>query len=86
MPEFDVQNCEEAFHRLDDFLDQTLTEAEMACVKAHLEHCKHCAECFEFEASVIRCLREKLDCIEVPCDLATKVRAAIDRCCEEDRA
>ena len=45
--------CEEAFRRLDDFLDRRLARAEMHLIEEHLEICAACAREFTFEASVL---------------------------------
>lgn len=71
--------CEEAFKRLDDFLDRELTADEMELVKKHLETCAGCASEFRFEGTVLQSLRDKLCHIDLPCDLIEKMRAALDR-------
>ena len=45
--------CEEAFRRLDDYLDRELSSEETALVHEHLEICAGCAREFNFEASVL---------------------------------
>ena len=45
--------CEEAFRRLDDFLDRRLARTEMHLIEEHLEICAACAREFTFEASVL---------------------------------
>ena len=57
--------CEEAFRRLDDFLDRELSAGETELVHEHLEICAGCAREFRFEASVLRGVRAKLRQIEV---------------------
>ena len=71
--------CQEAFKRLDDFLDRELTTEEMVLVKNHLETCAECAEEFKFEGKVVSKLREKLNHIDLPCDLLDKIRSALDK-------
>ena len=46
--------CEEAFRRLDDYLDRELSAEEMTLVREHLEICAGCAREFNFEESVLR--------------------------------
>ena len=60
MSECEHSNCKEAFEKLDDYLDRVLSEDEMKAVKVHLEKCSHCADEFQFEESVIACLKLKL--------------------------
>lgn len=67
--------CEEAFRRLDDYLDRELSPDETTLVQQHLEVCEGCAREFNFEASVIDHVRAKLRVANVPSDLAARVRA-----------
>jgi anti-sigma factor (TIGR02949 family) len=72
--------CEEAFRRLDDFLDRELSAPEMQLVGEHLEICAGCAREFGFEASVLRGVRAKLAqiAVELPPDLQARVLQALD--------
>ena len=69
--------CEEAFRRLDDFLDRELSAPEMHLVREHLETCEGCAREFRFEASVIDGVRRKLRQIDVPPSLQARILAAL---------
>ncbi len=69
--------CEEAFARLDDFLDRELDAAEMRLVQEHLDACAACAGEFRFEATVLGDLRAKLTRIDVPRTLLAKISARI---------
>ena len=71
--------CEEAFRRLDDYLDRELSEREMGLVREHLEICAGCAREFSFEESVLRGVREKMRQIDVPADLRARVQSALAR-------
>jgi len=75
--------CEEAFRRLDDFLDRELAPEEMALVREHLEICDGCAREFRFEAGVLDNVRTRLRGVELPPDLATRIDAIISREREE---
>lgn len=66
--------CEEAFRRLDDFLDRELAPLEMNLIHEHLEICEGCAREFRFEESVIRNVRAKLRDIDLPPELTIRVR------------
>ena len=65
--------CEEAFRRLDDYLDRELTSEETVMVWEHLEICAGCAREFNFEASVLRGVRDKLRQIDVPASLQVRI-------------
>jgi len=65
--------CEEAFRRLDDYLDHELTPEETALVHEHLETCAGCAREFNFEASVLRGVRAKLRQIDLPESLQSRI-------------
>jgi anti-sigma factor (TIGR02949 family) len=69
--------CEEAFSRLDDYLDRELTEEEMQRVQAHMQVCAFCAAEFAFEADVLDGVRAKLRRISAPPDLLERVRRAL---------
>jgi anti-sigma factor (TIGR02949 family) len=69
--------CEEAFRRLDDFLDRRLGQPEMLLIEEHLEICSACAREFTFETSVLMGVRQKLRQLSVPPDLLARVAAKI---------
>ncbi|HJR16549.1 MAG TPA: zf-HC2 domain-containing protein [Gemmatimonadales bacterium] len=73
MSRVDRTNCEEAFRRLDDFLDRRLTPDEMRIIEKHLEVCAWCTREFNFEASVLHGVKGKLRQLEAPADLVTKI-------------
>ena len=73
MTRLDRTNCEEAFRRLDDYLDRRLTPEETRIVEEHLEICAWCAREIGFEASVLHGVRRKLRQIEAPQDLVGKI-------------
>jgi anti-sigma factor (TIGR02949 family) len=69
--------CEEAFRRLDDFLDRRLSPEETRLVKEHLQICDACTREFTFEASVISGVRRKLRQLEAPPDLLGKALSGL---------
>jgi len=71
--------CEEAFRRLDDFLDRELSPEEMELVQQHLAICESCAREFSFEASILANVRDKLRQVELPPALASLVRQVVAR-------
>jgi len=71
--------CEEAFRRLDDYLDRELSAEEMTLVHEHLDTCAGCAREFNFEASVLRGVREKLRQIDLPDSLQARILAALGK-------
>ena len=73
----DRYTCEEAFRRLDDYLDRELTPQEMRQVQAHMEVCAFCAAEFAFEADVLEAVGAKLRRITAPADLVERVRRAL---------
>jgi len=70
--------CEEAFRRLEDYLDRELSPRELALVREHLEICEGCAREFGFEASVLRGVRSKLRQVELPAELQARILRALD--------
>lgn len=77
MSHIDRYTCEEAFLRLDDYLDCELPRDQMDCVRRHLETCAMCASEFEFEQTVIDDVRGKLRRIRAPRDLMLRISALI---------
>ena len=71
--------CEEAFRRLDDYLDRELSEREMVLVHEHLEICAGCAREFRFEESVLRGVRSKLRQIELPESLQARIQSVLEK-------
>jgi len=79
MSKLDRSNCEEAFRRLDDFLDRELSPAEMRVIEEHLEVCAWCTREFNFEASVLHGFKRKLRQLDAPTELLSKVLSQIPR-------
>ena len=71
--------CEEAFRRLDDYLDRELSPTEMELVRQHLEICEGCAREFTFEGSVVDSVRTKLRQIDVPQGLTARIMGLVER-------
>jgi hypothetical protein len=65
------------FRRFDDYLDRELGPAEMELVREHLEYCARCARELEFEDSVLRQVRAKIQRLPVPADLLDRIARAI---------
>jgi anti-sigma factor (TIGR02949 family) len=73
MSHLDRTNCEEAFRRLGDFLDRRLDPDEARTVEEHLRICDWCAREFNFEASVLYGLKERLRHLSAPDDLVSRI-------------
>ena len=69
--------CEQAFARLDDYLDRELSEQERLEVAQHLEVCAVCAPEFTIEREVLDDIRMKLRRIRVPEGLRARISAAL---------
>lgn len=65
--------CEEVFRRLDDFLDRELSAEEIARVEEHLAACAQCAREHDFEASVLREIKQKVRRISAPSSLLRRI-------------
>jgi len=79
MTKLNRSNCEEAFRRLDDYLDRELSSHEIRLIEEHLQICDWCAREFNFEASVLHGVQRKLRQIQVPPDLVARVLASLTR-------
>lgn len=73
----DRMTCEEAFRRLDDFIDRELSAEEMRLVQEHLAVCAQCTREFDFEISVVSGVREKLSRIAAPPTLLARIAESI---------
>lgn len=76
--------CEEAFRRLDDFLDRRLSAEETRLIEEHLQICDACTREFTFEASVLLGVRQKLQRVVAPPDLIARIAERIERIGEDD--
>jgi anti-sigma factor (TIGR02949 family) len=79
MSHFSRYTCEEAFRRLDDYLDRELSAEETTLVHEHLEICAGCAREFTFEESVLRGVRSKLRQIELPESLQARILSVLNK-------
>lgn len=75
----DRMTCEEAFRRLDDFIDRQLNAEEMRVVQEHLDVCAQCTREFNFELSVINGVRGRLSRIAAPPDLLSRIASSLPR-------
>ena len=71
--------CEEAFRRLDDYLDRELSSEETVLVREHLEICAGCAREFNFEASILKGVRQTLRQIDMPESLQLRVLSVLEK-------
>lgn len=65
--------CEEAFRRIDDYLDRALAPEEVKQLERHLSVCSDCTREFRFEASVIQELKRKLSRVTAPPGLLARI-------------
>jgi anti-sigma factor (TIGR02949 family) len=77
MSRIDRYTCQETFSRLNDYLDRELSPEEMRLVEEHLAVCAFCVLEFAFEANVLREVRSKVQSIQAPEGLMSKVRGAL---------
>jgi anti-sigma factor (TIGR02949 family) len=73
----DRRTCEEAFRRLDDFLDRRLSLEETTLVEEHLRVCEACTREFTFEASLLNGVKRNLRHITAPPDLVARILAQL---------
>ena len=73
----DRYTCEQAFARIEDYLDRELSTEEMRMVREHLETCAICAREFNYESSVLQEIRKKLDHIDLPSELIDRISRAL---------
>ena len=73
----DRYTCEEAFQRLNDYVDRELSADEMVRVREHIDTCALCASEYRFESRVLDHLRARLRRIDLPPSVLEKVRAVL---------
>lgn len=73
----DRLTCEEVFRRLDDYLDRTLADDELARVREHLETCAACTSEYRFEEGVVSEVRRKVARIDVPPGLMERITGSL---------
>jgi anti-sigma factor (TIGR02949 family) len=71
--------CETVLRRLDDYLDDELSLAELREVQAHLAQCVPCAARFAAEGVILRAVRAKLQRVAAPAHLLARVSIALDQ-------
>ena len=74
----EAYTCEDAFKKLDDFLDRELSPEEIELVRQHLNNCAQCAEAYEFEGSMLQCVRHKIQHLDLPSELLDRISKALD--------
>ncbi len=69
-------DCEQAIHRLYEYLDGELTVWRRRAIARHLDECPPCAQGFTFEVELRQVIVSK--CYEeVPADLRTRIAEAL---------
>jgi anti-sigma factor (TIGR02949 family) len=80
----DRRTCEEAFRRLDDFLDRRLSLEETTLVEEHLRICEACTREFTFEASVLDGIKRNLRHLTAPPDLLGRILARLSEANQQE--
>lgn len=80
----DRLKCEEAFRRLEDFLDRRLSLEEATLVEEHLRVCEACTREFTFEASVLDGVKRNLRHLTAPPDLLARILARLSATVERE--
>ena len=70
-------DCEEAFRRLDDYVDRELSAEEIAAVEEHLAVCHQCSGEFTVERELLDGIRAKLGRLRVPPGLLARISARL---------
>ena len=78
MTEVSRITCEEAFRKLDDYVDRELGSEESKLVEEHLAICAACAAEYRFEASLLKGVRRKLTSIRLPKDTTERILGSLN--------
>ena len=76
--------CEEAFRRIDDYLDRELGPEETRLIEEHLAACASCLREFTYERSVLDGMKRKLRRVMVPRALMARIQAELAEARERD--
>lgn len=76
--------CEEAFRRIDDYLDRELGPQETRLIEEHLAICASCLREFTYEQSVLDGVKRKLRRVMVPRALMARIQAELADAAERD--
>ncbi len=76
--------CEEAFRRIDDYLDRELGREETRLIEEHLAICASCLREFAYERSVLDGVKRKLRRVMVPRALMARIQAELADAAEAD--
>jgi len=76
--------CEEAFRRIDDYLDRELGPEETRLIEEHLAICASCLREFAYEQSVLDGVKRKLRRVMVPRALMARIQAELADAAEPD--
>jgi len=76
--------CEEAFRRIDDYLDRELGPEETQLIEEHLAICASCLREFAYEQSVLDGVKRKLRRVMVPRALMARIQAELADAAEAD--
>jgi anti-sigma factor (TIGR02949 family) len=75
----EFNQCEEAVKRLNDFLSRELAPDEEVKVQQHLQECNGCLEKFNFEATLLRRLREVAGQMHAPDGLRQRILSMLPK-------
>lgn len=76
---FHLWTCAQVFKRLDDFVDRELQPEELARIELHLRRCRKCTQRFQFEASVLADVKDKMRRIQMPEGMAGRLHETLLR-------
>ena len=79
MNQLDRYTCEQAFERLDDYIDRELGPEETKLLEDHLEICAWCAKVYKYQRATIEQLKGRLRRVSAPPDLMSKLTGVLDR-------
>lgn len=70
--------CQEAVEKLTEYLSHESVEADQNDLQAHLHKCEGCFAKFEFEETLLRTIRERINQIVAPAPLRERILSQLD--------
>jgi anti-sigma factor (TIGR02949 family) len=78
LPILNLYTCNEALDRLQDYMDQELSDRETMLVKRHLKICHDCSKKFAFEAQLLSMVKGRLQDEALPDGLMARLSQGLD--------
>jgi mycothiol system anti-sigma-R factor len=70
-------DCSEVLHRVYEYLDGEMTQADTVKIRSHLEECGPCLKEYDLDQALKAVVKRSCACEEAPVELRTSIMARI---------